>query len=304
MLAPPPLKKGDKVGIVSPSGRIGKNSLDNATAMLEGWSLEVVAGKYVYAAYNQFGGTDRERAEDLQMMLDDKEIKAVFCSRGGYGMVRIIDMMDFSRFMSYPKWIVGYSDITLLHSHIQEVCRIETLHALMPAELAPDKPEPPSTRSVELLRATLFGTPPSYDLHIHPLSRAGKAEGIMTGGNLSVLYSLSGSSSAVNTRGTILFIEDVGEHLYHIDRMMHSFRRNGMLGGVSGLLVGGLTGMNDNAVPFGMSAGEIIAGAVADYDYPVCFGFPAGHQTENHPLILGRKASLEVGDRSCKLVYC
>jgi len=301
MITPQPLHQGDKVGIVTPSGKIGKGALDNAISRFEGWGLKVVTAPNVYSGFNQFGGTDRERASDLQSLLDDKDIKAIICSRGGYGSVRIIDRIDFSRFTSSPKWFVGYSDITVLHSHINEICGVETLHGPMAAELSPDKKIPVSAGSMELLRKVLFGAVPAYYNPNHPLSRKGKAEGVLTGGNLSVIYSLLGSPSLTDLRGKILFIEDVGEYLYHIDRMMIGLRRSGVLGGIGGLLVGAMTDMNDNKVPFGKTAGEIIAEAVEDYDYPVFFGFPAGHQPENHPLILGRKVVLSVGDKTGSL---
>jgi muramoyltetrapeptide carboxypeptidase len=303
MIVPPSLKPGDKVGIISPSRKIKRGSLDRAISIFEEWGLSVVTGPNVYAGYHQFGGTDPERAADLQLMLDDPEIKAVMCSRGGYGTVRIIDLIDFGALMACPKWIAGYSDITVLHSHINAVCGIETLHSMMPVELSPDKDPPVSARSVDLLKEALFGTIPAYYQPNHALSRKGRAEGTMTGGNLSVLYSLLGSDSEPDMQGSILFIEDVGEYLYHIDRMMMSLKRSGVLAGIAGLVVGGMSEMNDNEVPFGKTAQEIIAGAVSDYDYPVLFGFPAGHEPENHPLVMGRNAVLSVGDTTSSLVF-
>ncbi len=303
MTSPPPLKPGDKIAIISPSGKIEKGKLDTATGLFKKWGLEVVTGRHVYAGYNQFGGSDMERASDLQIMLDDPGIRAVICSRGGYGTVRIIDMIDFSRFISFPKWIVGYSDITVLHSHINRNYGIETIHGPMAAELSPGKKYPVSDKSLGLLKETLFGTLPAYYQPNHPLSGKGKFTGVLCGGNLSVICSLLGSPSAVDTRGRILLIEDVGENLYHIDRMMIALRRSGMLAAAGGLLVGGMTDMNDNSVPFGRTAEEIIAEAVEGYDYPVCFGFTAGHQSENYPLVLGREMNLSVGEASSSLTF-
>ncbi|MFO7922923.1 MAG: LD-carboxypeptidase [Bacteroidales bacterium] len=303
MITPPPLKPGDKTGIISPSGKIGKGFLDNTVKLFKEWGFNVVEGNHVYSAHNQFGGTDRERISDLQYMLDERDIKAVICSRGGYGAVRVIDNIDFSRFIESPKWIVGYSDITVLHSHINGNFRIESIHGPMAAELYRKRKVQASAKSMQLLKEVLTGSVPEYDLPGHPLSRSGRAEGMLTGGNLSVIYSLLGSPSFPDTDGKILFIEDVGEYLYHIDRMMVALRRSGILGRLAGLLVGGLTGMNDNKVPFGITASEIIAGAVDDYDYPVCFGFPAGHQPENYPLILGREVALSVGRNLCSLTF-
>lgn len=303
MIAPPPLKKGDKIGIVSPSGRIEEDVLDNAIERFEEWGLEVIVAQGAYNRFNQFGGTGAERVADLQGMLNDPEIRAVICSRGGYGAVKIIDLIDFRFFVASPKWIVGYSDITVLHSHINENFGIKTLHGPMAAELSPERKIRVSDDSMELLRETLFGALPAYIHPVHPLSRGGKAEGILTGGNLSVLYSLLGSASFPETEGKILFIEDVGEYLYHIDRMMVGLRRNGVLDGIGGLLVGGLTDMNDNKVPFGRTAEEIISEAVENYNYPVCFGFPAGHQSENKTLIMGSKVSLSIGESISQLTF-
>ncbi len=303
MIAPPPLKKGDKIGIVTPSGRIEEGVLDNAIERFEEWGLEVMVAQAAYNHFNQFGGTVTERLTDLQGVLNDPEIKAVVCSRGGYGAVKIIDLIDFRLFVASPKWIVGYSDITVLHNHINENYGIKTLHGPMAAELSPERKIRASDDSMELLRETLFGALPAYIHPVHQLSRGGKTEGILTGGNLSVLYSLTGSGSFPETEGRILFIEDVGEYLYHIDRMMVGLRRNGVLEGIGGLLVGGLTDMNDNKVPFGRTAEEIIAEAVEDYDYPVCFGFPAGHQPENKTLIMGSKVTLSVGESISHLTF-
>ncbi len=303
MISPPPLKKGDKIGIVTPSGRIEEGVLDNAIERFEEWGLEVMVAQAAYNHFNQFGGTVTERLTDLQGVLNDPEIKAVVCSRGGYGAVKIIDLIDFRLFVASPKWIVGYSDITVLHNHINENYGIKTLHGPMAAELSPERKIRASDDSMELLRETLFGALPAYIHPVHQLSRGGKTEGILTGGNLSVLYSLTGSGSFPETEGRILFIEDVGEYLYHIDRMMVGLRRNGVLEGIGGLLVGGLTDMNDNKVPFGRTAEEIIAEAVEDYDYPVCFGFPAGHQPENKTLIMGSKVTLSVGESISHLTF-
>jgi muramoyltetrapeptide carboxypeptidase len=303
MVSPPFLKPGDKIGIVSPSGKIEQGKLDNAIGTFREWGLDVITGENVYACYNQFGGSDDQRAMDLQSMLDDESIKAIVCSRGGYGTVRIIDRIDFSRFIKNPKWIVGYSDITVLHSHINNLFGIETIHSPMAVELAPGRKEPLSVLSLKLLKETLFGKLPGYDFPVHPFSVKGEAAGILTGGNLSVLCSISGSHSDNDFNGKILFIEDVGEYLYHVDRMMWTLSRRGVLEDLSGLIIGGMTDMKDNMVPFGFNAEEIISQAVSGYKYPVCFGFPAGHQSANNPLILGRRAMLRVGEDTCSLNF-
>ncbi len=303
MIIPPSLKPGDTIGIVSPSGKIRPGSLDTAISRFEQWGLKVVTGRNVYSGHNQFGGSDTQRAADLQLMLDDTEIKAVMCSRGGYGSVRIIDRIDFRGLIAGPKWVTGYSDITVLHSHINTICGIETLHSVMPSGLSPHKNPPVSAKSLDLFKEALFGTIPAYYQPNHPLSRKGKAEGILTGGNLSVLYSLVGSESEPEMAGRILFLEDVGEYLYHIDRIMVALKRNGILEEIGGLVVGSMNDMKDSRVPFGKTAEEIIAEAVEDYHYPVLFGFPAGHNTENHPLVLGRNATLSVGETTSSLVF-
>jgi muramoyltetrapeptide carboxypeptidase len=265
--------------------------------------LKVVTGANVYGGYNQFGGTDPERASDLQQMLDDDDIRAVICSRGGYGTVRIIDLIRFSRFRSKPKWIVGYSDITVLHSHINQCLGIETIHAPMPAEFSPEREVPLDQGSVRLLREVLFGNIPEYSVPPHHLSRHGNARGVLAGGNLSVLCSIAGSLSALNGKDKILFIEDNGEYLYHIDRMLMVLTRSGMLERVKGVVVGGMTNMKDNEVPFGKTAEEIVLQAVDRYDYPVLFGFPAGHQPTNNPLIFGREIDLSVSESTGRLSY-
>jgi muramoyltetrapeptide carboxypeptidase len=223
-------------------------------------------------------------------MLDDEAIRAVICSRGGYGTLRIIDGLDFTKFRNHPKWIVGYSDATVLHSHIQRQLGIETLHAVMPVNIKSEYPD----ETLQTMVNALFGKRITYAYPAPPLCRNGQAEGILTGGNLSILYALMGSASESDMAGKILFIEDVDEYLYHIDRMMVSLKRAGKLEKLAGLIVGGMTKMNDNTVPFGKGANEIIAEAVKGYKYPVCFDFPAGHQEMNLALILGRKVKLIV----------
>jgi muramoyltetrapeptide carboxypeptidase len=303
MISPPSLKQDDKVAIVSCAGRIEEGSLKNAIDTFEGWGLRVLTGKYVYGGYNQFSGTDRERAEDLQMMLNSTGIRAIFCSRGGYGTARIIDLLDFTQFISSPKWVIGYSDVTVLHSHINRNCRIRTIHGSMPFELSKDRDNQVSDRALNLLRDVLFGLLPDYSFQTHPLSKPGEARGIIAGGNLSVLCSLLGSPSFPDLRGKILMIEDVGEYLYHIDRMMVALQRTGSLDGLAGVVVGGFTGVKDNEVPFGKTAEEIISGILHKYDYPVMFGFPAGHLPDNLPLLLGHEVLLDVKADSSGLTF-
>ena len=292
MTTPPHLKKGDKIGIVAPARKISKEELQIAISTFEKWGLKVVLGKNLFGSENQYSGSDRQRADDLQKMLDDTSIRAIISARGGYGTLRIIDLLNFSSFKKNPKWIIGYSDITVLHSHIHQNLETETLHATMPVNFHKDE------ESVETLRQFLFGEKITYSVPAHPLNKEGKSDGLLAGGNLSLLYALKGSRSMLSTGGKILFIEDLDEYLYHIDRMMISLKRAGKLSHLAGLVVGGMADMKDNPIPFGKTAEEIIFDAVKEFDYPVCFGFPAGHQAKNLALPFGRRAKLIVNKKA------
>ena len=291
MIAPKYLVKGDKIAIIAPARCITFDEVHPSIRVFQKWGLEVVLGTNIFGKYNQFSGKDEPRKADLQQMLDDDSIRAIICARGGYGTVRIIDQIDFTRFCRNPKWIIGYSDITVLHSHIQRHFAIETLHATMPVNITSDTMV---NDSLETLKNALFGKNVSYRLPKNPLSRTGEAEGILTGGNLSILYSLIGSASEIDTDGKILFLEDVDEYLYHIDRMMIALKRAGKLDKIKGIVVGGMDRMNDNTNPFGKTANEIIADVTSEFNYPVCFDFPAGHGEANLALILGRKVNFSV----------
>jgi muramoyltetrapeptide carboxypeptidase len=290
MITPPYLKPGDKIAIVATARKVSPAEMDAAFTILRSWGLQVVTGPHLFGADNQYSGTDEERASDLQMMLDDREIKAIISARGGYGTVRIIDTLDFTAFELHPKWIVGYSDITVLHSHILTQFGIETLHATMPINF----PDAGSEAAVESLRKALFGESIEYALGPNPMNKQGTASGVLTGGNLSILYSLTGSPSDIQTEDKILFIEDLDEYLYHMDRMMMNLKRSGKLSGIKALVVGGLNKMNDNAVPFGKQAEQIISEYAQDAGIPVCFNFPAGHIADNRALILGREVQLSI----------
>ena len=224
-------------------------------------------------------------------MLDDEKIKAVFFARGGYGTVRIIDRLDFTNFIKRPKWLIGYSDITVIHAHIHNISGIETLHGAMPVNFSGSDY---SKATLTSLRNTLFGKTLKYKLKHHPLNKKGIARGVLVGGNLSVLYSLKGSKSDIDTKNKILFIEDLDEYLYHIDRMMMCLKRAGQLEHLAGLIVGGMSKMNDNLIPFGKSPYEIISETINEYSFPVCFNFPAGHIKDNRALIMGRKIEMSV----------
>ncbi len=294
MKTPSYLKKRDKIAIVAPARKIINSEISLAIKTFENWELKVVLGDNLFKSYNQFAGTDEERRSDFQKMLDDPTVKAIIAARGGYGSVRIIDKLDFSKFLKNPKWIIGFSDITVFHSHLNTNFEIETLHALMPINFSDDEK---SKVSAESLRKALFGEKISYSLNNSKYNRKGIATGVLCGGNLSMLYSLNGSQSDINTEGKILFIEDIDEYFYHIDRMMMNLKRSGKLSKLAGLIVGGMNDMNDNEVAFGKTANEIISEVVAEYNYPVYFDFTAGHLKDNYTLILGREATLEVGEK-------
>ncbi|MBE9491716.1 MAG: LD-carboxypeptidase [Bacteroidetes bacterium] len=293
MQTPSYLKPGDKIGIISTARKISKEKIDQAIRVFKDWGLQVELGKHLFSEDHQYAGMDDQRAADLQSMLDDENIRAIICARGGYGTVRIIDRIDFSRFITNPKWIVGYSDVTVLHSHIHSNFSIETMHGIMPLNF----PDPPrGSEAILSLRKALFGEPISYRPEPHPFNRKGTCKGMVVGGNLSILYSINSTTSDINTKNKILFIEDLDEYLYHIDRMMMNLKRSGKLSNLAGLIIGGMTEMNDNEVPFGKTAYEIIAESVIEYSYPVCFGFPAGHILDNRVLIVGREAEILVDD--------
>lgn len=294
LIQPPHLKKGDKIAIIASARKIALEELGAAISVFKSWGLDVVLGDNLFKQNNQFSGTDAERAADLQTALDDKSIKAVISARGGYGTMRIIDKIDFSGFIEQPKWVIGYSDITVLHSHIHTL-GIQTLHATMPINFSKNE------EAVETLMKTLFAQHLTYEFEASVFNKKGVAEAEVVGGNLSLLYALSGSISDVDTKGKILFMEDLDEYLYHIDRMLLNLQRAGKLRHLAGLLVGGMTDMKDNAIPFGKTAEEIIIDAVKEYDFPVCFNFPAGHVDRNLALVLGKRMKLVVDESGSSL---
>ena len=294
LIQPPHLKKGDKIAIIASARKIALEELGAAISVFKSWGLDVVLGDNLFKQNNQFSGTDAERAADLQTALDDKSIKAVISARGGYGTMRIIDKIDFSGFIEQPKWVIGYSDITVLHSHIHTL-GIQTLHATMPINFSKNE------EAVETLMKTLFAKEFAYEFEASVFNKKGVAEAEVVGGNLSLLYALSGSVSDLDTKGKILFMEDLDEYLYHIDRMLLNLQRAGKLRHLAGLLVGGMTDMKDNAIPFGKTAEEIIIDAVKEYNFPVCFNFPAGHVDRNLALVLGKRMKLVVDESGSSL---
>ncbi len=294
---PPYLRKGDTVAITCPAKKLPV-SINEAVNLLESWGLNVLLGETVEASWHQFAGSDELRTADFQHFLDNPDVKAIFAARGGYGTIRIIDRINFSGFRDHPKWIIGFSDITVLHSHILALYKTESIHGQMPLTI----PEG-SGNSLESLRMALFGEPLEYHYTSRIKNRAGTSEGTLTGGNLTLLVMLSGSESEQDYTDKILFIEDVGEYLYSIDRMMWNLKRSGKLTNLKGLIVGSFTEIKDNDIPFGQTAEQIIMEHVREFDYPVCFNFPAGHITDNRALIFGRTVSLRVDDYESKLIF-
>lgn len=291
MITPEFLQKGDTVGILATARKIDLVNLQPAIKLLESWGLHVVIGKTIGKSDNQLAGADWQRATDFQEMIDDPKIKAVWAAKGGYGTVRIIDRINFTAFKKKPKWIIGFSDVTVLHSHINNM-NIETLHSIVAISAKTASPQ-----AIESLRKALFGEPLEYKLAAHPYNKNGKTKGEIIGGNLSVLYSILGSKSEVDTKGKILFIEDLDEYLYHIDRMMMNLKRNGYFDEIKALVIGGMTQMNDNDIPWGKDALAIIQDVLKDYNFPIIYNFPAGHSKDNRAMIFGQTVSIEVNEK-------
>jgi muramoyltetrapeptide carboxypeptidase len=291
MKIPPYLKTGSKIRIVSPAGKVEKKYVLPAVQWLEKQGYQVEIGKNVFSKHYQFAGTDNERLNDLQIALDDPETAAILCSRGGYGTVRIINKINFNRFLQHPKWLIGFSDITILHACFNKL-GVSTIHGVMPRYFF-DK-SGMVTENLSSLIDIITGVPASYKFSNEKYNRIGKATGQLVGGNLSIISSLQGTKYELETDGKILFLEDIDEFLYHTDRMMHQLKLAGKLDNLTGLILGSFTDMKDNESPFGKTIHEIIAEAVQEFDYPVCFGFPAGHDQKNLALAFGKKWSLEV----------
>ena len=288
---PNPLEKGDTVGLLALACKVDFEILKPAIEWMENvWGLKVILGESLTSEYHQFAGTDEVRANDFQLMLDNPEIKAIFSARGGYGSSRLLDNIDFSAFQKSPKWVIGFSDITAVHCHIHTL-NIESLHATMPKLFLQEGGE----KSLESLRKILFGKSLSYQILPHEMNRLGVGEGQIIGGNLALLSHIISSKSDINYDNKILFLEDVNEYLYNIDRMMIQLKRSGKLQNLAGLIVGSFSDCQDNQVPFGKTANEIIEEAILDYNFPVCYNFPVGHEVENWAIPCGRAVVLKVG---------
>lgn len=297
MIIPPFLKAGDTVALVCTARKFFPEDAKPAIDLLESWGLNVKLGATIGLDNFQLGGTDTERAADFQAQLDDANVKAIWCARGGYGTVRIIDSLDFTNFKQHPKWIMGFSDVTVLHSQLN-VERVASFHSIMPFTV-PTAPE----EVKETLRKALFGETISYTIPSKSFDVKGTASGELVGGNISILYSLLGSKSSIDTKDKILFIEDLDEYLYHIDRMMYNLKRNGYFEHVKGIIVGSMTDMHDNEIPFGQNEVQIITEIAKDLSIPIAFQFPAGHQSDNRTLILGKQVDFEVNESEVVLSF-
>ena len=297
MKIPPSLQKGDTIALVATARKNIDDNLKPAIDLLHSWGLEVVIGKTIGLDNNQLAGTDAERAADFQQQLDNPNIKAIWCVRGGYGTVRMIDLLDFTKFKQSPKWIVGFSDVTVIHSYINNL-NIATIHGAMPITVGKA-----SVESIESLRKSLFGESLNYEIPFDAANRLGNAKGEIVGGNLSILYSLMGSNAQIDCKGKILFIEDLDEYLYHIDRMMMSLKRCGCFDDLNGLIVGTMTKMKDNDIPWGKNANQIIEDVTKGYSFPILYNFPAGHFRDNRALIFGKQVSLELNKETSKLTF-
>ncbi|HON53123.1 MAG TPA: LD-carboxypeptidase [Bacteroidales bacterium] len=282
------LQQGDRVAIVSPSGPIDIEYIHKAVSVLESWGLQVCLGKHVCHKYGVFAGTDAQRLADFQEVIDNDSIKAVFCSRGGYGAIRIVQNLDFTKYVQKPKWIIGFSDITVFHAKISSL-HIASMHAAMPKNFSTVTPQ-----SLESLQQALFGNVQPIRWQSSSFNTLGTARGRLTGGNLSMLYSLRGLSFEYDYSGTLLFIEDLNEYLYHIDRMMQNLKLSGILSRIAGLIVGGMSGMKQGVDVYNASVEAIISEVLVPYNIPVCFNAPTGHESDNMALIPGIEYQLQV----------
>ncbi len=288
----PYLHQGSKVALAAPARMVTPEEMQFAINWLKEKGFVPVYDDRLFAQHYIFAGDDDFRAAVFQQYLDNEDIEAIWLARGGYGSIRIIDKLDFTKFLQHPKWVAGFSDGTVLHGKLSRL-GVPSLHAAMPFYF-----ENKTQEAKYALFDALLGKPLHYEMPFHPLNRIGVMQGEIVGGNLSVLYGMIGSDTFPNLEGKILFIEEVDEYIYHIDRMMHALKRAGKLDHLKGLIVGGLTQIHDNPNPFGMTAEQVIAEAVAEQDYPVCFGFPAGHFDDNRPLFFGQKAKIEVTEKA------
>lgn len=302
MIQPPYLKAGDTVAIVAPSGILNNREaeVESAKTVLKGWGLHVIVGKHVFSKANHFAGTDEERCEDLQRALDDSKVKAIWAARGGYGTVRIIDKLDFTQFKKHPKWIIGYSDITVLHNVMNNL-GYESMHAMMCTSMAEDQKDLDET--IATFKKALFGESLTYTLEGSSYNKIGNVTAPIVGGNLTILQTMLGSKSSIDTKGKILFIEEIGEYKYHIDRLLQSLKRAGYFDQCVGVIVGDMTKIKKNTTPWGTSIEQLILDALAEYNFPIAFNMHAGHEADNRAMILGRMVKLTVTTQQSIVVF-
>lgn len=289
------LQVGDLVAIVSPSGPIDNSYIEKAKSILENWGLRVWIAPHVCAKHGVFAGSDEERCADMQAALDNSEIRAIFCSRGGYGAIRIAEKLNYTHFLQNPKWIIGFSDITVFHSKMNTL-NVASIHGAMPKNF-----ESIHAQSLQSLQSLIFGKQKTIEWQANNYNKIGSAQGKLVGGNLSVLYSIRGVSLEYNYRNAILFIEDLNEYVYHIDRMVQNFKLSGILSGLSGLIVGGMSDMKQGVDNYGTSIESLILEASKEYHFPIAFNFPSGHGAENEAFILGEEYSFSVGNECVEL---
>ncbi|GGI56449.1 S66 peptidase family protein [Winogradskyella haliclonae] len=302
MIQPPYLKAGDTVAIVAPSG-ILKNregEVQQAVLLLKKWGLHAVVGKHVFSKADHFAGTDEQRCEDFQNALDDPKISAIWCARGGYGTVRILDKLDFTKFKKKPKWLIGYSDITALHNQFHNQ-GFQSIHALMCVSLTKDLDDIRET--LNTFKSTIFGNPVDYTLEGSKYNKVGNTSGQLVGGNLTMLHTMLGSETSIDTSGKILFIEEIGEYKYHIDRMLQSLKRAGYFKDCKGLVVGDMSKMRKNTTLWGSSVEQLVLDALAEYDFPIAFNMPAGHEKDNRAMVFGKTIELEVTKEKSSVTY-
>ncbi|WP_456441483.1 S66 peptidase family protein [Psychroserpens sp.] len=293
LIQPPYLKAGDTVAIVAPSGILKNrnNEVQQAVILLQSWGLNAIVGKHVFSKSDHFAGTDDERCEDFQTALDDPTVSAIWCARGGYGTVRILDKLDYTKFKIHPKWIIGYSDITALHNQIHNV-GYQSIHALMCVSLTKDLDDIKET--LVTFKSTIFGNLVNYTLEGSAYNRVGVGSGPLVGGNLTMLHTMLGSKTSIDVSGKILFIEEIGEYKYHIDRMLQSLKRAGYFDNCKGVIVGDMSRLRKNTTLWGTSVEQLVLDALADYDFPIAFNMPAGHEKDNRAMVLGKTIELKV----------
>lgn len=300
MLTPFFLKPGDTVGLVSPAGKIHPDVVQNAERYLAESGFSTLVGKHALDSWHQFAGEDEFRAEDFNEMLRNPKVKAIWCTRGGYGAIRLVGKIDFEILKTNPKWLIGFSDITIFHSLLRSSIGMKSIHGAMPINF---EGRNPANSGFDELFQMLQSRYEDKITPYHPLNRIGEARGQLIGGNLTILHGLIGTALDFEPKGKVLFIEEVGEYLYHLDRMLHAMKLAGKFNQLSGLVVGQITEVKDNLTPFGASGYEIIKNVVEEFDFPVLFNFPSGHSNPNMPLMLGAEIKLEITNSFSKLSY-